>query len=172
MVRRRFNRGWSRRGFALLWCPETLALIGKPAEVCSLRQFFAMVDDWPDDLPLGGDTIIVSGVEGCIDVLEAEDAEQWIESDLRQAILSFQDYYQGGAGLILWLPSGRNRIAMRGASEEYFYRHRGAGEEGLHIGRLLWSGAENELERIMNTDDENADYDGKHYAGLHHPRIS
>lgn len=173
MVRVRYNRGWSRRGFALLWCAETLAQIGMPAEVVSLRQFFEMANAWPDELPsASGDTLIVSGVEGCLDVLEAQDAERWIENDLRQAILSFQDEYQGGAGLVFWLPSGRTRLSMRGASEEYYYRHRGASDDGIHIGRLLWSGAENEIERIMNTDDSNADYDGKHWAGLHHPRIS
>lgn len=173
MVRTRHNRGWSRRGFALLWCTETLVKIGKPTEVCSLRQFFSMVDKWPEDLPSdNGDTLIVSGVEGCIDVLDTKDAERWIETDLRQATLSFQERYQGQAGLVFWLPSGRTRISMRGASEEYYYRHQGAGNDGLHIGRLLWSGAENEIERIMNTDDKKADYDGKHYAGLHHSRIS
>lgn len=173
MVRLRYNRGWSRRGFALLWCPETLAGIATSAEVSSLRQFFAMVDNWPDELPSEkGDTLIVSGVEGCIDVLDAKDAERWIESDLRQAVLSFQDAYQGQAGLVFWLPSGRTRITMRGASEEYYYHHRGAGEDGLHIGRLLWSGAENEIERIMSSDAQDVDYDGKHWAGLHHPRIS
>ena len=174
MIKPRYNRGWPHRGFALLWCTETLEKICKPAEVVSLRQFFAMVDDWPDgDLPsVGGDAIIVSGLEGCLDVLDAKDVERWIETDLRQAVLSFQCKYEGEAGLIFWLPSGRTRISMRGASEEYYYRLRGTGDDGLHIGRLLWSGAEADVERIMNTDDENADYDGKHWAGLHHPRIS
>lgn len=173
MVNVRYNQGWSRRGFALLWCPQTLAEIAKPAEVLSLRQFFAMVDDWPEDLPSAdGDAVIVSGMEGCIDVLDSEDAERWIETDLRQAILSFQDYYEGQTGVIFWLPSGRNRISMRGASEEYYYRQQGSKDKELHIGRLLWSGAESEIERIMNTDDKNADPDGKHWAGLHHPRIS
>ncbi len=173
MVKTRFNRGWSRRGFGMLWCVETLGKIGQPSEVASLRLFFAMVDNWPDELPsASGDTLIVSGVEGCLDVLDGKDAERWIENDLRKAILSFQDEYQGQAGLVLWMPSGRKRIKMRGASEEYHYTHRNSGEAGLHIGRLLWSGAESEIERIMNTEDKNADYDGPHWAGLHHPRIS
>lgn len=172
MVKPRYNRGWSRRGFALLWSPEVLVQTGQPSEVRSLRQFFAMVDDWPEDLPsAGGDTLIVSGVEGCLDVLDAGDAERWLETDLRQAVLSFQDEYQGDAGLVFWLPSGRTRITMKGASEAYYYKHRGAHGDGLHIGRLLWSGAENEIERIME-NDQSTDLDGKHWAGLFHPRIS
>ncbi len=173
MVRTRFNQGWPRRGIALLWDAEILSRLNAPHEVVSLRQFFGMVDDWPDELPAAdGDAVVVSGLEGCLDVLNGEDAITWIETDLKEAVLSFQDFYQGQAGLILWAPSGRNRITMKGASEAYFWKHRHSGDEGLPIGRLLFSGAENEVERLLNTDDPHADYDGKHWAGLHHPRIS
>jgi len=61
---------------------------------------------------------------------------------------------------------------MKGPTEQYYWKHRDARPDGLPIGRLLFSGAESEVERIMNTEDYNADYDGKHWAGLHHPRIS
>jgi len=173
MVRTRYNRGWSRRGFALLWEVTTLAELVKPSDVLSLRQFFAVANQWPDDLPAAdGDAMIVAGLEGCLDCLEAADAERWIEGDLKTAILSFQDYYEGQAGLVLWLPSGRNRITMKGATEQYYWKHRSAGEDGLPLGRLLFSGAENEVERILDSDDASVDYDGKHWIGLHHPRIS
>jgi len=173
MVRIRFNQGWPRRGFALLWDAEVLSDLNAPQDVVSLRQFFAQVDNWPEDLPAAdGDALVVSGFEGCLDVLSGDDAVQWIETDLKEAVLSFQDFYQGQAGLVLWVPSGCNRISMRGASEEYFWKHRGSSGDGLPIGRLLFSGAENEVERLLNTDDPHADYDGKHWVGLHHPRIS
>jgi hypothetical protein len=174
MVQTRFNRGWCRRGFGLLWDVEALAQVADPDAVLSLRQFFAHADHWPDgDLPAAdGYAMVVSGLEGCLDILARRDAELWIETDLKEAILSFQDFYQGGAGLIFWLPSGRNRISMKGATEQYYWKHRDSGPDGLPIGRLLFSGAESEVERIMNTDDTNADYDGKHWVGLHHPRIS
>ncbi len=173
MVWMRFNRGWPRRGFALLWNAEILADLTAPQAVLSLRQFFAQVDDWPEDLPAAnGDAMIVAGFEGCLDILDGHDAAHWIETDLKDAILSFQDFYQGQAGLILWVPSGRTRISMKGSTEQYFWKHPSSGTDGLPIGRLLFSGAENEVERIMNTDDSNADYDGKYWAGLHHPRIS
>lgn len=173
MVKRRFNDGWSRRGFSLLWDATTLSSIVDPAEVVSIRTMFAMVDDWPDTLPAaGGDAIVVAGLEGCLDLLDKHDAEQWLSNDLRDAILSFQIAYEGMAGLLFWVPSGRERISMSGASEQYYWAHRPSGKQGLHIGRLLWSGAENEIERILTSNDPNADYDGKDWVGLHHPRIS
>ncbi|MFB1488916.1 MULTISPECIES: hypothetical protein [unclassified Thiocapsa] len=65
------------------------------------------MDDWPDELPAAeGDALIVAGLEGCLDVLSGEDAAQWLETDLREAVFSFQDFYEGQAGLILWAPSG------------------------------------------------------------------
>lgn len=173
MVRIRYNRGWPRRGFALLWDVKTLVALVPPAEVVSLRQFFAISGNWPEDLPAaGGDALIVSGLEGCLDVLDADDAQRWIETDLKEALLSFQDHYQGQAGLVFWLPSGRHRISMKGATEQYYWKHRGSGADGLPIGRLLFSGAESEVERLLDSEDGKADYDGKHWIGLHHPRIS
>jgi hypothetical protein len=173
MVRVRYNQGWSRRGFALLWEVKALVELVEPAKVVSLRQFFALTKNWPDDLPAAsGDALVVSGLEGCLDVLDANDAQRWVETDLKEAILSFQDYYEGQAGLIMWLPSGRHRITMKGSTEQYFWKHRASGGDGLPIGRLLFSGAENEVCRLLDSEDVNADYDGKHWIGLHHQRIS
>lgn len=173
MVRIRYNQGWPRRGFALLWKVNTLVDLVAPADVVSLRQFLAMAEDWPNDLPAGGgDALVVAGLEGCLDVLDAADAARWLETDLKEAVLSFQDHYQGSAGLIFWLPSGRHRISMKGATEQYYWKHRSSGADGLAIGRLLFSGAENEVERLLDSEDGKADYDGKHWIGLHHPRIS
>jgi hypothetical protein len=169
----RCNHNWPRRGFALLWDTQTVGELVRPTNVISMRQLFAMARDWPDDLPAGGgDALVVAGLEGSLDLLSATDAEEWLTGDFRERILSFQDFYEGQAGLIFWLPSGYARISMKGATEEYFWTHRNSGRSGLPIGRLLFSGAESEVERLLDTDDPNVDVDGKHWIGLHHPRIS
>ena len=173
MVRIRNGMAWSRRGISLLWSPEALAAVADPTEVISIRQLFAMDGHWPDVLPsVGGDAVVVAGAEGCIDSLNGADAERWLAEDLRQVVMGFQEHYEGAAGLILWIPSGRPRITMQGASEHYYMRHRAYHDGRLPIGRLLCSGAESEIERIMMTDDERADPDGPHWAGLYHPRMS
>ena len=161
---------WMRRGFTLLWDPIVLSNVVSPPAVASIREFFAMKKAWPEELPgADGDALVVAGVEGCLDALEDDDRRVWLETDLKPAILSFQDEYQGQAALILWLPSGRRRIKMVSATEEYIWKNRSS---ELSIGRYLWAGAESDAARIIASDVPNPNVDGDAYVGLYHPRIS
>lgn len=170
----RHNHGWHRRGFSILWDADVLEDLVTPADVVSVRQFFGMQHDWPEDLPAcNGDALVVAGVEGCLGALSFADAERWIEEDLKQAVLSFQDHFEGQTGLMLWVPSGTNVITPNATGDKYMWKHgAGASAKQLEFGRLLFAGAEREIERIMNTDDKNAPADSKAWVGLYHPRIS
>ena len=163
-----------RRGLSLLWEPDILAKVVNPGGVLTLREFFALRNKWPNDLPgTGGDALVVAGIEGCLDSLTELDAVAWLESDLKGAILSFQEHYQGQAALILWIASGRSRIGMDLADEEYFWRTPPGREDSrLPIGRCLWGGAESDVARILVSEERDPDFDGSAYVGLHHPRIS
>ena len=168
--------GWMRRGLSLLWDAESLFKVLPPDRVVSLREFFSMARDreWPDDLPgAGGDALVVAGVEGCLDALGTDDGTEWLETDLKQIILEFQDEYQGQAALILWLPSGRRRITMAPATEEYSWKNAASRTApSLPIGRCLWLGAASDAARIIVSDAPEPDLDGPAWIGLYHPRIS
>ena len=120
--------------FSLLWDAKALSKVVSPPNVVSLREFFCLTNSWPVNLPgKGGDALIVAGVEGCLDALNDDDGQEWLETDLKQLILSFQEEYEGQAALILWLPSGGSRIKMVGANraifleEQFFAEHCWAG---------------------------------------------
>ena len=168
------DSGWMRRGFSLLWDANALSEVVSPSDVVSIREFFALAKAWPGELPgTGGDALVVAGVEGCLDALSADDGKAWLETDLKHAILSFQEEYEGQAGLILWLPSGRRRVSMVRATEEYFWKSSSSrNTTGLPIGRCLWAGAESDVARILISDAPDPDVDGDAYVGLYHPRIS
>jgi hypothetical protein len=104
--------------------------------------------------------VVSAGFGAAPDVLSGPDAARWIETDLRDAVFPFQDFYQGEAGLILWAASGRNRIGMNAASESYAWKHRDFGPDGLPLGRLLFAGAGESVERMLVGDDPGVDYDG------------
>ena len=168
------DSAWMRRGVSLLWDAGALSKVVSPAAVASIREFFAMSRSWPVELPgTGGDALVVAGVEGCLDALGDDDGRVWLEADLKPVVLQFQDEYQGQAALILWLPSGRSRISMVPATEEYLWKTRSStNEPTIPIGRCLWAGAESDAARIIVSDAPKPDVDGSPYVGLYHPRIS
>ncbi|MGH7963784.1 MAG: hypothetical protein ACRERD_18490 [Candidatus Binatia bacterium] len=167
------DMSWTRRGSSLLWGAEALSAVAGPAEVVSIRQFFALAQAWPDNLPSGkGNTLVVAGLEGCVDVLSPEDAEAWLEQDLRPRMLSFQEEYQGQAALVLWLPTGRQRMHMLRATETYLWHCGPPTNRKLALGHILWGGAEADVGRILDAHEKNQDVDGPAWVGLYHPRIS
>ncbi|WP_428565596.1 MAG: hypothetical protein ACP59X_04745 [Solidesulfovibrio sp. DCME] len=165
---------WKRRGVSLLWGGETLSRLAQPQNVMSIRQFFAMVGNWPSDLPCNeGNTLVIAGLEGCVDLLEPTEAESWLESDMRPAILAFQDEYNLEAALVFWLPTGKNRVRMKSATEAYTWVCSAPhSNQQLDLGRILWAGAEEDVARIVDPNCTNLDPDGPGWIGLHHPRLS
>ena len=165
---------WKRIGMSLLWGGETLSVLAQPRSVVTIRQFFALVGSWPDELPCnGGDTLVVAGLEGCIDLLAPADAESWLKSELLPAILDFQDKYEGQAALVFWMPTGKNRVKMNPATEEYFWVCSAPhSTERLELGRILWAGAKTDVARIMDPNCQNKDPDGPAWIGLRHLRLS
>src|SRR5689334_10887121 len=98
------DSSWCRRGVTLLWGPGSLVEVARPEEVLSIREFFALTRQFPDELPSGGgNSLVVCGVDGCLDALSPEDAETWVETDLRRAILAFEGAFDASAALVFWL---------------------------------------------------------------------
>ena len=169
------DSSWQRRGFSIVWDPSILAtLVAHPNEVTSYREFARISKKWPDTLPsMSGNTLIVSGLDGCLDVLNPDDAEKWLERELKDKILSFQSEYEGLAALIFWVPGGRKRVTVEAATESYLWRCSAPYQQReLQIGRILWGGSEGEAKRIINPAEKNQDSDGPGWVGVHHPRIT
>ncbi len=165
------DSSWVKRGMSLLWDSAALSNVLVGGEARSLRQFYQLAEDWPDDLPSAqGNALVVVGLEAALDCLAPDDAETWLENCIRPALLSFQSHYQGQAGLHFWLPGGRQRIVASFASNSYSWRCAAPAERSLPLGRLLWSGAESEALRIVEPGSR--DPEGRSWLGLHHRRVS
>ena len=165
---------WKRRGVSLLWGGDALSLLAEAQKVVSIRQFFAMVGKWPDDLPCNeGNTLVVAGLEGCVDLTNPVDGEAWLKSDLLPTVLAFQDAYCLEAALVFWLPTGKNRVKMNRATEAYSWVCSAPhSNQLLDLGRILWAGAAADVGRIIDPNFTNSDSDGPAWIGLHHPRLS
>lgn len=158
---------WQRRGTSWIWDEEARNQVCVASEVWSLRQFLQAVGNWPDDLPSNGNnTLVVAGLEGSLDLLTPVDAEAWLGDAVKQAILSFQDAYDGQAALIFWLPSGQGRIKFHPATDSIEWRCAAPhGENLLAFGRILWGEANEYPQEILLRE-------GSKPAGLFHLRIT
>lgn len=165
---------WTRRGINFLWDGNAFSRLASPGRVLSLRAATRLSKAWPEGLPAnGGKCLVVAGLDVCIDLLSPEDAEAWLQNTLRSFIHSFQDEYEGEGSLVFWLPESGRRIFMNQASERYLWHCAPPNKDKhLEIGRLLWSGAESDAMRIIDSSSPNKDLDGPAWIGLHHPRVS
>ncbi|MGE8267513.1 MAG: hypothetical protein ACN6PT_00915 [Stenotrophomonas geniculata] len=162
---------WKRRGTSWLWDEEARNTVCRAGEVWSLRQFLQAAapgaQGWPDDLPSnGGQTLVVAGLEGSLDLAAPDQAEIWLGDTIKSAILSFQDAYAGEAALIFWLPQGQGRLRVNASTDAVTWLceapHRG---QLLDFGRLLWGEANEYPQEILLREGAKA-------IGLFHLRIT
>jgi hypothetical protein len=161
---------WMRRGLSLLWGATALAKV-KPAEILSLRSLFHMAEaGFSDLLPSnGGRLVVATGLEGALDALTPDDAEEWVKNSIRPVLDRFQQEKHGDCALCFWLPSGQARIIARPASAEYRWRlPTGHGDKTLPLSELVFSGADDDLQEIVERLPEGAGA----CIGLYHPRVS
>lgn len=161
---------WARVGLTLLWGAEALRDLAPPQEVLPLRVLFGRQGDWPDELPSNdGRALVAAGLEATLDCLTPADAEAWLAQDLRDLVLGFQYAYQGQCALVLWLPSGRDRIKYDAPNDAWTWAAQG--DLWLPLGRCLFSGAEKDLRRISPPSWRGAP-EGAGLIGLHQARLS
>ena len=168
------DTAWTRRGISMLWDGDAMGKISNPDAVLSMRQLFQMKGSWPEDLPgFNGNSLVVAGLEGSLDALTPGDATLWLADSLRPIVLSFQSCYGLEAALVFWLPGGRTRIRMNPANETYSWICAGPySSQTLDIGHVFWSGAADDVVRILNADASGADIDGKAWIGINLARLS
>ena len=166
-MRQLLDTVWQRRGTSWLWDETARNAVCEAAEVWSVRRFLRARGQWPDDLPSNDNqTLVVAGLEGCLDLLPPDQGEIWLVDTIKGAILSFQDAYAGEAALIFWLPQGQNRLRMHPATDavSWLCEAPNRGSE-LDFGRILWGEAADYPQDILL-------HAAGRPAGLFHLRIT
>jgi hypothetical protein len=165
-MRRLLDTVWQRRGTSWLWDEEARNTICAAGEVWSLRQLLRAVGSWPDALPSNkGDTLVVAGLDASLDLLTPIDAEAWLGDAIKEAILSFQDAYDGQAALVFWLPTGNTRIKVQASNDSVSWLCHAPHSHPLDFGRVLWGEANEYPQEILLRE-------GSKPAGLFHLRIT
>jgi hypothetical protein len=168
------DNSWTLGGTSLLWDADALNRICPAESVRSLREFLRLYQsDWPEDALklINGRTLVVAGLEAAMDTLSPDQAVEWLEKVVYEAIYDFQQEIAGGgteAALILWLADSK-RIFHQVSDESYHWHCSGAHrQDSLPLGRCVWNGAEKGVRRIIVRSVENKES----WAGLFLQRIS
>lgn len=158
---------WQRRGVSWIWENDAFSAVAKASEVFSLRELIRASKGWPDDLPSnGGNTLVVAGLDACLDLLTPTDADAWLGTELKSTVLSFQDFYSGEAALVFWLPNGQRRLHAELATDAVRWRCSAPhSDDQIEFGRLLWGEAREYPQEIVLAQ-------GSKPAGLFHLRIT
>jgi hypothetical protein len=165
---------WTHCGISLLWDAESLNRICAPASIHSLRDFLRLhKDGWPEDAMnlINRRTLVVAGIEAALDTLHPEEAVEWFEKKVYPAVLDYQENVADGgreAALILWLADPK-RVFHRASENAYHWHCSGEHRsQSIPLGRCIWNGAEDSVQRIMITGAERK----ATWAGLFVARIS
>lgn len=166
-MRQTLDTAWQRRGTSWVWDQKACNQVCAASEVWSLRQFLRAADRWPEELPSNsGRTLVVAGLGDSLDLLTPPQAELWLETAIKGAILSFQDEFGSDGALVFWLPQGESRVAVHPSTDEVSWicgaQHRGT---RLELGRILWGQANEYPQQILIGEGPKA-------AGLFHLRIT
>jgi hypothetical protein len=163
---------WTRRGISLLWDADMLVGLCASDEIISLRRFLQLhKSGWPEaDLHLIADTtIVVAGLEGCLDAMPPQETEEWLEQVVYRAMHSYQQNVAGGgseAALVFWIVEPKRIRHEVGEGTHLWHcdgHYRG---QTLTLSRCLFNGAQNDLRWIVGPKGL------EHPIGLYHPRIS
>lgn len=162
---------WKTSGISLLWCGKKLSEVTSTENILSMRGFIQMSEaGWPEDLPSNdGDTVVVAGLDICLDTLSPENSIEWMESTLYPILRSFQMEFENQASIVFWLPSGKKRVVENASESSYQWIH-WDNKYKIPISRCLWNGAEKDAKKIVSeASDKKSEYD---WDGIYHPRIS
>jgi hypothetical protein len=163
---------WNRRGISLLWDASALTGLCDPEQIISLRQFLQLHKaGWQEpDLPFIRDkTVVVAGLEGCLDAMPPPETEAWLEQVVYRAMYSYQQNVADGgseAALIFWIVEPKRIRYEVGEGTHLWHCDGHRRGQTLTLSRCLFNGAQNDLRWIVGPKGV------EHPVGLFHPRIS
>ncbi|MDR1873422.1 MAG: hypothetical protein LBQ90_00200 [Synergistaceae bacterium] len=160
---------WRSKGISWIWDEEARNLVCAANEIWSIRQFIQATGHWPEDLPGNkGDTLVVAGLDGSLDLLCPEDAEAWLGDTIKEAMLSFQGHYEGETALIFWLPQGDKRLEISATDAVNWKCGAPYSESRIDFGRILWGEAREYPKELYSGEGRSS----ARSIGLFHRRIS
>ncbi len=160
------STSWQRKGSSVVFNQASLGPLISGGAMISLRQALGWMAEWPSQPPVPGKTVLVSGLETIIEVMEPDEVEVFLRGRLRPLIQEFQQRWDQ-RGLIFGFSAHERAFEVTTLNEEVLFRRRD--RKTVHLSEALWDGSATlNLSRIVagSSDEENKT------VGFHVARIS
>ena len=158
---------WRRLGSSIVWNSAALAPLLSAGCLISLREVLSWRKVWPSAPPCGSDTVLVGGLEACMELLVPPEAEQFLRRQIKPLILDFQRRWDQ-RGLVFGFGAPENAFKVEPASEEILFIRRDQSQVRLSF--AMWDGSASlNLNRLVQPA---GGAKGKVTIGYHVQRIS
>jgi hypothetical protein len=137
MMREMSSSAWLRRGSSIVFDKQSLGLLISNGSLVPLRQALAWINGWPQYPPSGGETVLVGGLETCLEVLSTEEAEKFLWERIKPLILTIQDRWDQ-TGLVFGFGTSPHSFEVTNTDEEIVFLRRGG--ERVRLSQFLWDG--------------------------------
>ena len=131
------SSGWQRRGSSVVFHKEMLGPLIAAGCLVSLREALAWMQGWPADPPGNGETVLVGGLETCLDVMPTEEADRFLCARIKPYIQEFQSRWDQRA-LVFGFGCSASRFQVDPFEDVLFT---GPSDKVIKLSAGLWNGA-------------------------------
>ncbi|MDB6021533.1 MAG: hypothetical protein JWQ04_1390 [Pedosphaera sp.] len=116
---------WKRQGSSVIWDKDTLQTLLPIASLVSLRTFLSWHDTWPAQLPRNSRTILVGGLQTCLELLSPAEGAAFLLNRV-QTLISRQQSKMEQVGVVFAFHNATHRaFDVTQRDEEISYKRTG-----------------------------------------------
>ncbi len=161
------SSAWMRRGSGVVFDKKTLGRLIQEQGIISLREALRWMKFWPANPPNGAATVVVSGLEACLDIGSPAEAETWLQTRIKPFIEEFQRHWDQ-CGLVFGFGVSGKAFTVTSADEEVEFTRND--RKKLRLSYALWNGSSTlNVTRLVRDGDRPGE---QVTVGYHVQRIS
>jgi hypothetical protein len=142
---------WRRRGSSVVYHKCMLGPLIASGCLISLREALGWMRTWPKRPPGDGPTVLIAGLEACLEVLSAPDGEEFLRHRIKPFIQEFQSQWDQ-CGLVFGFGCSPKRFRVD-PHDDVLFSVPGSGE--LRFSASLWNGAaRQDMYHLLVTDPD------------------
>lgn len=146
------NTVWQRKGSCIIFDQKSMGPFIADDSVISLRQMLSWTKGLPENPPVSGKTILISGLETIVETMETQEAEEFLSRRIRPLIIDIQ-YRWNNCGIIFGFSAQRDVFKETSLEEEVLFHRRD--KKRVRISEGLWDGSASiSMKRIAREGDK------------------